>query len=128
MSALPRRNNNPYGTELDEQDKLYIELVECVFFLGHRSNYVVAIEIVTHSVDNRYKSENSSIKLYGVARQSENSSRLAGELMPYNGINLFIPEVLKWTVPCLNLNMSTDTNRGFSQKTQKQNHGKQCRS
>ena len=30
--------------------------------------------------------------------------------------NPFTPEFLKWTLPSLNLNMSTDANRGFSLK------------
>ena len=31
-------------------------------------------------------------------------------------LNPFIPEFLKWTLPFLNLDMSTDANRGFSLK------------
>ena len=34
--------------------------------------------------------------------------------------NPFIPKFLKWTLPSLNLNLSIDSNRGFSQKA-KQN-------
>ena len=32
-------------------------------------------------------------------------------------LNTFIPEFLKWTFPSLNLDMSTDVNRGFIQKS-----------
>ena len=34
-------------------------------------------------------------------------------------INHFIFEFLKWTLPSLNLNMSTDANRGFNLKSKK---------
>ena len=34
-------------------------------------------------------------------------------------INHFISEFLKWTLPSLNLNMSNDSNRGFSLKSKK---------
>ena len=32
-------------------------------------------------------------------------------------INPFIPEFLKWTIPPLNLDLSTDAHRGFSWKS-----------
>ena len=40
-------------------------------------------------------------------------------------IHTFIPEFLKWTLPFLNLELSTNANRGFSLKS-KQHNGKQC--
>ena len=32
-------------------------------------------------------------------------------------VNSFIPKFLKWTLPYLNLDMSTDANKGFSLKS-----------
>ena len=50
---------------------------------------------------------------------SENKGVFQGQLLKniYSKcINASIPEFLKWTLPFLNLDMSTDSNRGFSLK------------
>ena len=41
-------------------------------------------------------------------------------------LNPFMPEFLKWTLLTVTLDLSTDANRGLSQKSK--THGKQCRS